>query len=244
VEEGLWTDFVNSPQRRAQVDANRISYIWDQLIAEFEKHMLAGTSSFRSHDDIREVEPALRYMAAESRTRRRLLADSLLDVMQRRATPASRYAVRVGTSEKSSDPTYVFLTLEHERGESQEAYRRLRREMLDSYCHAARYMNPNVPAVLGLAMEPGFNRPRSEDVLLIESKDWGPDAEERGRHLHEEVGLLRNRRQFVNVASEYPEAPSPKPAGRRPVPPSKIPRNAPCPCGSGRKFKKCCGAVA
>ena len=23
----------------------------------------------------------------------------------------------------------------------------------------------------------------------------------------------------------------------------KIPRNAPCPCGSGKKFKKCCGAL-
>jgi preprotein translocase subunit SecA len=24
----------------------------------------------------------------------------------------------------------------------------------------------------------------------------------------------------------------------------KVPRNAPCPCGSGRKYKKCHGAVA
>lgn len=23
----------------------------------------------------------------------------------------------------------------------------------------------------------------------------------------------------------------------------KIPRNAPCPCGSGKKYKKCCGAA-
>ena len=25
---------------------------------------------------------------------------------------------------------------------------------------------------------------------------------------------------------------------------SKIDRNAPCPCGSGKKYKKCCGAIA
>ena len=25
---------------------------------------------------------------------------------------------------------------------------------------------------------------------------------------------------------------------------SKIDRNGPCPCGSGKKYKKCCGAVA
>ncbi|GAB7043660.1 MULTISPECIES: SEC-C metal-binding domain-containing protein [Catenuloplanes] len=28
------------------------------------------------------------------------------------------------------------------------------------------------------------------------------------------------------------------------VPPKDPPRNAPCPCGSGRKFKRCCGAPA
>ena len=26
--------------------------------------------------------------------------------------------------------------------------------------------------------------------------------------------------------------------------PPKVGRNDPCPCGSGKKFKKCCGAVA
>jgi hypothetical protein len=32
-------------QRIAQVEANRISYLWDALTEEFAKHMLAGTSS-------------------------------------------------------------------------------------------------------------------------------------------------------------------------------------------------------
>jgi uncharacterized protein YecA (UPF0149 family) len=27
-------------------------------------------------------------------------------------------------------------------------------------------------------------------------------------------------------------------------PPEKVGRNDPCPCGSGKKFKKCCGAGA
>jgi len=29
---------------------------------------------------------------------------------------------------------------------------------------------------------------------------------------------------------------------RRPVTRQKVGRNEPCPCGSGRKYKKCCGA--
>ncbi|HUS83365.1 MAG TPA: SEC-C metal-binding domain-containing protein, partial [Dehalococcoidia bacterium] len=30
-------------------------------------------------------------------------------------------------------------------------------------------------------------------------------------------------------------------AARRPVGAQKTGRNAPCPCGSGKKYKKCCG---
>ena len=33
-------------------------------------------------------------------------------------------------------------------------------------------------------------------------------------------------------------------SGKRPVHVEKIGRNAPCPCGSGKKYKKCCGAKA
>jgi preprotein translocase subunit SecA len=42
--------------------------------------------------------------------------------------------------------------------------------------------------------------------------------------------------------------PAPVPAQPRPAPPrqperrQKVGRNDPCPCGSGKKFKKCCGA--
>ena len=33
-------------------------------------------------------------------------------------------------------------------------------------------------------------------------------------------------------------------AGRRPVGAHKVGRNDPCPCGSGKKYKKCCGGAA
>jgi uncharacterized protein YecA (UPF0149 family) len=32
-----------------------------------------------------------------------------------------------------------------------------------------------------------------------------------------------------------------KPAPATPAVSSKVPRNAPCPCGSGQKYKRCCG---
>ncbi len=47
------------------------------------------------------------------------------------------------------------------------------------------------------------------------------------------------RRQAVAVANETP--PSGGTAGHGPVRAAKVGRNEPCPCGSGKKHKKCCG---
>jgi len=51
---------------------------------------------------------------------------------------------------------------------------------------------------------------------------------------------------FCNPAGQVPDLPSTKPVAA-PAPPAvskNIPRNAPCPCRSGAKYKKCCGGPA
>jgi hypothetical protein len=34
-----------------------------------------------------------------------------------------------------------------------------------------------------------------------------------------------------------------RPSGKEPIHVKAVGRNSPCPCGSGRKFKKCCGGA-
>jgi hypothetical protein len=53
-----------------------------------------------------------------------------------------------------------------------------------------------------------------------------------------ELGLAEEASKTPSVGQQIPDAPIPIEAVR---PESKVPRNAPCPCGSGRKYKKCCG---
>lgn len=57
-----------------------------------------------------------------------------------------------------------------------------------------------------------------------------------GRSLihRERSNFRREERRWVYVDGEFTPAMQPDFAG-------KIGRNQPCPCGSGRKFKKCCG---
>ncbi|ADQ05324.1 preprotein translocase, SecA subunit [Caldicellulosiruptor owensensis OL] len=55
---------------------------------------------------------------------------------------------------------------------------------------------------------------------------------------------IENMPQRERVAKEmYENAPSDTPVRKPVVKTQKVGRNDPCPCGSGKKYKKCCGAV-
>jgi SEC-C motif-containing protein len=61
---------------------------------------------------------------------------------------------------------------------------------------------------------------------------------------YEQNGVLREHRELSRFrktdAGEWVFVEGAAPASSRTV--AKVGRNDPCPCGSGRKFKKCCGA--
>ncbi len=79
----------------------------------------------------------------------------------------------------------------------------------------------------------------SEDTITrIEFTARYRDADKQ-RHTHHEVGVFEKYHgQWYFKDAEVPEIKQ----FRRDVP--KLGRNDPCGCGSGKKFKKCCGKVA
>jgi len=60
---------------------------------------------------------------------------------------------------------------------------------------------------------------------------------EKSRFLLESVG---DETQWFYIDGEYP-LPHEEPEVPTPASSGKVSRNDPCPCGSGKKFKKCCG---
>ena len=75
------------------------------------------------------------------------------------------------------------------------------------------------------------------------------DIADRLREVCEDSGRPDEARQFGEQAERLRH--EPLRAAARPAPPTgnitrrvKVGRNAPCPCGSGKKFKKCCGSPA
>ena len=94
-------------------------------------------------------------------------------------------------------------------------------------------------------------------IELPEADAWRAEREERERRQAErraELDELGRRYQALKARGIDPFAKSaekPKPPSRsQPLPEAvepvrldqpKVGRNDPCPCGSGKKFKKCCG---
>jgi hypothetical protein len=105
LEEGGWTRFLRSPQRAAQIDANKDSYFWDHLIEKFCKNILAGTSYDRATPFIADREKAVRMLALEPRTHRRVLARGLIGLL-RKTAPDVRPSVYLCRTE---NPVHIFV---------------------------------------------------------------------------------------------------------------------------------------
>jgi len=94
--------------------------------------------------------------------------------------------------------------------------------------------------VVGIATESGIDRGRrSEDALYFDARQWSAQDEELARSYQRDLGILVAERSFSKHVEEYPVE-NPTASSRRRLP--KNPRNKPCPCGSGRKYKQCHGS--
>ena len=173
--EGEWEDFERSEERRAQVTADHISYYWDALIETFNQHILGGTSHFVSHTHIGEHEKIMRFLARESRFRRRMLAEALVALIEK-ATPQQR-ATRVVLPSFPGDPHFVFLLLPKLDSQSEEDYRLIRREILEACCRVTKVVCPEAEDIVGIATQtdPRLATP-SEDALYLNARHWTPET--------------------------------------------------------------------
>jgi hypothetical protein len=234
-QEGLWDSFVGSPERHAQIESDRISYSWDALIEKFSFHAMNGTQYFNTGQPLREQEIIFRFLAREPRTRRRLLAASLHEVLERSIDSTEPWEARVMETPDAGFPHYVFLFVRRKPGETDEEYRNIRANLLLNYCRVAKLRFPRATDVVGIASEAGLPPQRSEDLVCVDVSRWSPKDVAEAKEIQKEFGLLRKVSIVGTREYEYPV----NSRGRRRVPSRS--RNSPCPCGSGKRYKRCHG---
>lgn len=201
--EGLWEDFVKSTQYKSQQEADKISYSWDALIEKFNRSILNGNQHYENPSGIEFQEKIIRFLARESRTKRRLLAKALLGLLDK--TPENEFALRVVGPFEKSDPYYVFMLFPHYEGLSIEEYRRLRIDVLYSYCLVTRLKFVDAMDIVGFATESGSNiQLRSEDLIYYDGRNWTEEDRNNAEYFSNEHNLLKEVREFRTKEYEFP----------------------------------------
>jgi hypothetical protein len=235
LEEGFWGDFVHSPERQAQIERDRISYAWDDLIEKFAFHAMTGTQYFTTGQPFREQEVMFRFLAREPRTRRRMLATSLREVLERSIHSDRFVEARVGQPTDAGFPHYVFVFLRRRVGLTDEEYRNVRMHLLSNYCSVTKLMYPEATHIIGIASEAGLPPRRSEDLIYLDASRWSAKDEAKAKEIQNKFGLLRKVTPVARREYEYPVDHKGRQRMRSPS------RNSPCPCGSRKRFKNCHG---
>ena len=235
--EGNWLDFCEHPSRLAQIEANKVSYLWDGLIQKFLFHLTTGTSESISHPIICEQEAMFRIMAREDRTHRRALSEALLDLFKN--TPTSSRTTRVVFAQPTKT-CYLFFLLPYMSGHTYEEYREVRKQLLSDYVYIVKSQIPNALDIIGIAFETHApeSQNHSEDLVYLDARSWTSEDQEQAERLEQEFiekGLLSSRSYYYKTIDEYPDIDKKRYKGRD--------RNKPCPCGSRKKYKKCCGTL-
>lgn len=242
VPEGMWRNFTRRPERLAQLDADRVSYVWDGLIERFSKHMLAGTQYHATHAGFKDQERLMRFLARESRTMRRMLGGALSEFVLK--SPANLRGTRVIPPFEPGKPYYVFLTVPERADKSYEVNRRVRMNFLEALCMVTKLMYPDAQDIIGIATEAGNPEEMSEDALYLDARKWSDEQRVEAERMQREWNLLTNLKKSARTVKEYPDVevlPPPFTFSPQQGRASGYPRKQPCPCGSGEKYKRCCG---
>ena len=118
-------------------------------------------------------------------------------------------------------------------------YRPKRQALLEIACGAAKNRFPDLHTIIGIAIDaPKFSRRNSEDFILVDCPEWPEETRLHYERANDELNFFGTQSVSRQVkVQEFPTA-----SRGRENSPSRVKtgRNEPCPCGSGRKFKKCC----
>jgi len=199
IDEGFWTAWLDSPQRREKAKADAVSFAWDKLIEKFSFHMVTGTEYFTTGGSLSEREGAFRWMARENRTRRRMLASSLLELMRTVQAPGMIHR-RLLHPSRPGDPYWVLLVFARPRGMDEDAYRLRRRTILESLLIAGKHLAPDAVDIVGIACDP-IGGTISEDWAYLDARDWNADLARLAQDLHEKGGLFKTSRVPSSGAS-------------------------------------------
>jgi hypothetical protein len=243
ISEGEWKDFIEMPMYARTKAANKVSYLWDDIIQDTSQNTLDGTLMGSSPLLGRS---AILEMAKEPRFMRRSLSEMMRSAVVN--FPETAGFSRNVTLMASVTPKKAYVLLQLRPPEDfriASDYRAKRQTFLEIACAAAKNKLPVLETIVGIAIDaPKFVKEDGEDFILMDCKDWSEETRKYYELLNKDWGFFQSPslQQREMHATEFIH-PTPARPAQRTARPVKTGRNEICPCGSGKKFKKCCSGT-
>lgn len=237
IEEGEWKNFTELEIYKNKKSVDKISYFWDDIIQRTCENTLNGTilgsTPLRGQSAIHE-------MAKEPRFSRRALSEQMIKAIKQFPESSQRFMRNLSFMPSFYKETgYVFLQLKVDGiTDYENDYRPIRQEMLEIACGATRNRFSHLKTIVGIAIDaPKFAKTNSEDLILLDCSNWTDEKRKHYEKANEVIGFYKSNKLTIQKKS-ITEFPSLKKSENSTW--LKIGRNSPCPCGSGKKYKKCC----
>jgi hypothetical protein len=240
IGEGEWKDFSQSAVYNRKKVADRDSYLWDEIIQRTCQNALDGT--LLGNSTLLRGQSAMHEMAKEPRFSRRALATAMIEAIRNFPETTEEIVRNVSFMPSFYEgKAYVFLQLKKTNiTDYENDYRPKRQALLEIACAAAKNRFRDLHTIVGIAIDaPKFARRNAEDFILMDCREWPEERRLRYERANEELNFF-NTRSLVLRQVKVQEFPTAKRGGADSPSRVKIGRNDPCPCGSGRKYKKCC----
>lgn len=236
VGEGEWQGLTAMPSYQRRKEANKVSVLWDDLLQHTCQNVLDETIG--GNGNVLRGESAIYEMAKEPRFHRRALAQLMTDSI--RNFPENLPGIVKGLSIMPSfykDKAYVFFQLWHPNiTDYDNEYRPRRQALLEIACGVTKNKFPHFNKIIGIAIDaPKFANTNAEDFILLNCSEWSETDRNEYEKLNIGFHFLESdalKRKIITV-NDFPK-------DNNIITTPKIGRNDPCPCGSGKKYKKCC----
>ena len=202
IEEGMWKDFADSGMRGRRNEANKQSFLWDELIQRTYQNALEGTTGGAS---LWKGKDALREMARESRLARRALSGRMLEAI--RSFPPIREGIirKLAYMPSLSDRSkmYVFLQLRCP-GKPFDEYREVRQYMLSVACGVVRNRFTHLKTVVGIAMDaPKYSSHDGEDFALLVCEHWSDEERAYYDRENEKLGFFKKAQKSERRITDF-----------------------------------------
>lgn len=236
-ENGAWENIINNIQYLNKKKADKISYAWDYLLEKSIKHYMSGTQLYKNElTNMNEDMQMFTILSSFNRFERRYIAKSIITFVK-----------MIGKGERGTrqillNNNIILLIAIIPRDitrdiTDEKVFREKRRNLLEKYVIASKIEHMFINKFIGLAIESIDSPNESEDFMYLDTADWNDDDIKKAKEIKNsliQANLLKERNVKMAQVEEYPTINfDVKMNGKN--------RNKPCPCGSGKKFKNCCG---